>query len=827
MPWPITELPYPCNVHVDSDKDTLSMRTAESQSEHLAPDTRYLALAVEHSPDSIIITDPQWVIEYVNRAFTQVTGYSREDALGQNISILRSQQDIDAVEEMLDALHRGDRWDGNIITRRKDGDEFWDRVSITPVTAPDGTVTNFLCVSCDISELKQRETELLLSEERFRNAFEFASSGMGMVDLDGRMIDANPAMCEMLGYSREEIKGKTVNDFIHPDDRDVSANERARIKDSTDAPPPIERRFVHKDGSEIWVLLNRNVVRDADGNPSHFIAQAQDITARKRVEDALRDSELRYRMIVEALDCISDGIEIIDTDGRFLYCNERQKEFYPDMAEYYVPGTKVEDMVRAVATSGQVRNLDSDVEDWIASRLEDLQQGNSEPHIFQHPSGRWLLVRDHKTLGGATVCVRTDITHQKKIDAELRASQKRLSAITANLFESVLVSDTYGHITFANPAANALLSVEPGRPIAGLDIDDVLDLVVDGQVVRFADGPFQRVVAQSVPYRNDDAVVEIKDGKRLEVAIACSPLREEKKVRGCVLSFRDIKDLKAAQRDALQSLKLASVGELAAGIAHEINTPSQYIGDNLRFLGESFGELKSVLDAYRRVVDAVRETGGFDDLVATADAAAQGADLEYLLDEIPSATEQSINGIQQISRIVLAMKEFSHPGQKEKVATDINKALENTLTVCRNEWKHVAEVETDFDLSLPLVPCLTGEMNQVFLNMIVNATHAIADVHSDGDGAIKISTAQQGDDAEIRISDNGTGIPAKIRDKIFDPFFTTKEVGKGTGQGLSVCHDVVANKHGGSIRVESTEGEGSTFIIRLPLTEAKETPEAA
>jgi two-component system NtrC family sensor kinase len=128
---------------------------------------------------------------------------------------------------------------------------------------------------------------------------------------------------------------------------------------------------------------------------------------------------------------------------------------------------------------------------------------------------------------------------------------------------------------------------------------------------------------------------------------------------------------------------------------------------------------------------------------------------------------------------------------------------------------------------LPLVPCLTGEMNQVFLNMIVNATHAIADVHSDGDGAIKISTAQQGDDAEIRISDNGTGIPAKIRDKIFDPFFTTKEVGKGTGQGLSVCHDVVANKHGGSIRVESTEGEGSTFIIRLPLTEAKETPEAA
>jgi signal transduction histidine kinase len=173
-----------------------------------------------------------------------------------------------------------------------------------------------------------------------------------------------------------------------------------------------------------------------------------------------------------------------------------------------------------------------------------------------------------------------------------------------------------------------------------------------------------------------------------------------------------------------------------------------------------------------------------------------------------------------VAKIVLAMKEFSHPGGKEKIFADINKAIENTITVSRNEWKYVAEMVTEFDPSLPPLPCLLGEINQAMLNIMINAAHAIGEVTMDASakkGTIKVSTRQDQGWAEIRISDTGPGIPEDIRSRVFDPFFTTKKVGKGTGQGLSIAHSVIVEKHGGTIRFETEMGQGTTFIIRLPL----------
>jgi signal transduction histidine kinase len=192
----------------------------------------------------------------------------------------------------------------------------------------------------------------------------------------------------------------------------------------------------------------------------------------------------------------------------------------------------------------------------------------------------------------------------------------------------------------------------------------------------------------------------------------------------------------------------------------------------------------------------------------------------YLAEEIPKAIEQSLEGIERISKIVRSMKEFSHPGTYDKVAIDINRAIENTVTVARSEWKYVAEMMTEYDPSLPLVPCLPGDFNQVILNLIINATHAVSDIVGDGSkgkGAIKVSTHHQGNWAEIRISDTGPGIPEEIRSKIFDPFFTTKEVGKGTGQGLAISHSVIVDKHKGTLDFETEAGKGTTFIIRLPI----------
>jgi signal transduction histidine kinase len=201
-------------------------------------------------------------------------------------------------------------------------------------------------------------------------------------------------------------------------------------------------------------------------------------------------------------------------------------------------------------------------------------------------------------------------------------------------------------------------------------------------------------------------------------------------------------------------------------------------------------------------------------------AAVKSVDAGYLLEEIPKAIDQTLEGVTRVAAIVGAMKEFSHPDTKEKIPLDLNHAINSTITVARNEWKYVAEMKTEFDPSMPLVSCLPGEFNQVILNLIVNAAHAIADVVKKGGpekGMITVQTRNCSEWAEIRIQDSGTGIPQKVQSRIFDPFFTTKEIGKGTGQGLAIARSVIVDKHGGSIHFETEEGKGTTFIIRLPL----------
>ena len=266
--------------------------------------------------------------------------------------------------------------------------------------------------------------------------------------------------------------------------------------------------------------------------------------------------------------------------------------------------------------------------------------------------------------------------------------------------------------------------------------------------------------------------------------------------------------------------KLESIGQLAAGIAHEINTPTQYIGDNTRFVRDACGDLFKLVVEQGRLFTAARAGAVPAELLDAVEAAAKLADVEYLTAEVPRALEQSLEGVGRVSKIVRAMKEFSHPGSTEKTPTALNKAIESTVTVCRAEWKYVAELVTEFDAALPPVPVLPGEFNQIILILVVNASHAIADVVGDGakgKGTITVSTRRDGEWAEIRIRDTGTGIPEKARGKIFEPFFTTKGVGKGTGQGLAIAHSVVVGKHGGTIHFETETGKGTTFVIRLPL----------
>ncbi len=297
----------------------------------------------------------------------------------------------------------------------------------------------------------------------------------------------------------------------------------------------------------------------------------------------------------------------------------------------------------------------------------------------------------------------------------------------------------------------------------------------------------------------------------------------------CIAMVRNIsrrlaerKEREQLQGRLLSEQKLASVGQLAAGIAHEINTPSQYLGSNIDFLGEAFKEVDTLINQYDHLLKAERNHSTPDEaLINRLAELREQSDWEYLKNEIPKAIDQSLEGIAKIRSIILAMKEFSHPGAKEKQQTDLNRLIETTVTIAGNEWKYVAEIDKQLDDQLPPVLCLPNEMGQVFLNILVNAAHALGEKANnlpDGEkGRITITSHVKADQIEIIFTDTGCGIPQGIRNKIFDPFFTTKEVGRGTGQGLAIVYDIVVNKHGGTVDCTSIEGQGSTFTIRLPL----------
>jgi PAS domain S-box-containing protein len=288
---------------------------------------------------------------------------------------------------------------------------------------------------------------------------------------------------------------------------------------------------------------------------------------------------------------------------------------------------------------------------------------------------------------------------------------------------------------------------------------------------------------------------------------------------GVLILGQDITDRRLLESQLSQAQKLEAIGQLAAGIAHEINTPTQYVSDNTRFLQEAFHDLATLMKQYEAVCQAARTSCLTDDHLRAVEALVTDIDAPYLRDEIPLAIQQSLEGLERVATIVRAMKDFSHPGGEEKVSADLNKAIESTITVARNEWKYVADMVVDFDPNLPDVPCFIGDINQVILNIMVNAAHAIGDLVAAGNlakGTITVQTRRVDDAVEIRIKDTGGGIPEAIRSKIFDPFFTTKEVGRGTGQGLAIAHSVVGEKHGGTLTFETEIGRGSIFIIRLP-----------
>ncbi len=401
-------------------------------------------------------------------------------------------------------------------------------------------------------------------------------------------------------------------------------------------------------------------------------------------------------------------------------------------------------------------------------------------------------------------------------------NERQLRSLIEHTSDIITILNNDGAIRYESPSITHVLGYEP-KELLGKDAFDLVHPDDRAATRQF----FTHAIQAGKAGRPRQFRCRHKDGSWRVLEAISSLFLEEARPIGFIVNSRDITERKQLETQLAFAQKMESIGQLAAGIAHEINTPAQYVGDNIRFLQDAFCDLEKLLKSYEQLLDENKNETVAPALIAEIDATTAAVDLAYLMEEIPQAIQQSLQGIGRVTKIVQAMKEFSHPGTEEKVETDLNKAIETTLTVARNEWKYVADMVSDFDPALPPVRCLPGELNQVVLNLVVNAAHAIADVvGNNGKGTITVGTRHAGDWVEIRVSDTGAGIPEAIRTKIFDPFFTTKGIGKGTGQGLAIAHSVIADKHGGAISYETEMGKGTTFLIRLPFNPSTSQTEA-
>jgi signal transduction histidine kinase len=350
--------------------------------------------------------------------------------------------------------------------------------------------------------------------------------------------------------------------------------------------------------------------------------------------------------------------------------------------------------------------------------------------------------------------------------------------------------------------------IDPGA------LDDAIGIAMAGCMISLVSSKLRRTFDEA--RRQRDVARAQQD--RAEAVLEQLTLRSRELTTAIESLHHEMEHRTRVEVELRQALKLESVGRLAAGVAHEINTPVQFVSDSLQFVREGVADLFAVVDKLEVVHRSVVEGAPSLDAAALAAAARDNADLPYLVEHVPRALERAREGLDRVATIVRSMKEFAHPDAKDMELADLNHAIESTLTIARNEYKGVAELETDLG-DLPHVRCHVGELNQAVLNIVINAAHAIDDVvrGTCNKGRIRVHTHRDRDEVVIAIADTGAGIPESIRNRIFDPFFTTKAVGRGTGQGLAIAHSVIVEKHHGKLGFETAVGGGTTFTIRLPI----------
>jgi len=776
---------------------------------------------LESSAQPFVAVDLDLRFVLTNPAFEALVGYPGDELRGMTVGELTPERWRESGLKALERLHatgESTRYEKEYI--RKDG-------SLVPVEAvvdvdkdDSGRIRGYFSFVTDNTDRKAAERALRESEGRFRKLYDEAPFGYHEIDKDGLIVSINRTECEMLGYIRDEMLGRPIFDFLAEPVRDV-AREAVRDKILGVRPlAPIQRPYLTKDGRELIVAIEERYKLDADGRITGIRTTMQDVSAKVQTELALVASERRARAL---FDGIEDVVFVHDLEGRILDANPAacrrlgysRRELLvlktsdvddPDFAAGFGDRLRHQMERRHVAFEGRHRTKDGAIVPVdISTSVIRLEDQDAILAVCRDITERKALEETRRQLAEAEL-ENARALEQKNRD--LTRSEIRYRRLTEGSHDAVVVADAEGRITLFNPAAERTFGYTSaeviGRPMTDL---------MPGAFHESGQPAPDRPVEARVAGRTIELTGLRKDGAEFPLELSLGTVEDEGEVQ-YIGSIRDQTERQRMRAMLVQSDKLASIGLLSAGVAHEINNPLAYVGNNLAVLDRDLKGILAMMECYEGGHSRLAEVD--PERLARIEELSDDLDWPYVRSNLERMLGRTREGVQRVANIVQSLRGLARTSPPKMEAVPIPDLIAPALEMIQGRIRRRGvEVVQSYE-GPKRVPCVASQIGQVILNLLVNAVQAIETSGREQGGRLEILTRTWGEFFVLEVADDGCGIDPESIPRLFDPFFTTKPVGEGTGLGLSISHGIVTG-HGGRIEVLSEPGRGTRFRVLLPL----------
>ncbi|MBW4681648.1 MAG: PAS domain S-box protein [Microcoleus vaginatus WJT46-NPBG5] len=845
--------------HLATLRDTREHQQAQQA---LQQSNSLLKAQQEASPDGILVVGANSKVISHNTRFRQMwqipegTLAAGEDQLLYNwvFESLQEPEEFIAKLEYLDAHPEHTSHDEIYL---KDG-RIFERSS-TPAFIPDGRFAGRIWYFRDISKPNPVAAETLQqSEELFRSLFEKAAVGIAIADIkDGRILNSNSALQQMLGYSASELHSKTFQDFTHPDDlaadlalhREMIAGKREQFQ--------LEKRYISKNGQVVWSRLNASIAHDPQGKPQFSIGVIENITEHKQALQALQHSETRFQKLATNLPGAIYQF-LLRTDGSvaFPYISAGCVELCGLTPEQIQQNALV--LIACIHPDDRQQ-----FEESVARSAQTLQPWQWEGRFVLGDSYKWIQAasRPERTPTGDIVWdgLLMDITERKQAEETLL----RVTQAVESASDAISITDATGTPIYHNRAFLNLFEYTVEEMIAAGGPSAIYSNLAEAELMISAvqaglcwsgeltaqsrTGKTMQILLRANAILNKAGEMvgvvgihtDITERKRSELALRQSEAQLRQQTQQLE---RTLQELKQTQSQLIQTEKMSGLGQMVAGIAHELNNPVSFIYGNVAYANDYIHDLLGLVSRYQQRYQAGQIAGEDDEIAQYAEE----INLDFLLEDLPKLLSSLKAGAERIRDLVLSLRNFSRLDEAQMKSVNIHEGIDSTLMILQNRLRAKGtlpkiQIVKEYG-ELPLVDCHAGQLNQVFMNILTNAIDALeenAEPENSPSGftaktsslpTIRIHTSllqtqkPHNKDSKplstnivIRIADNGAGIPFELQGKLFDPFFTTKPVGKGIGLGLSIAYQIIVEKHGGVLRCFSQPGGGTEFVIEIPI----------